>query len=49
MSDCPDCGTALRESDLESSKIEFVCVECAPEFVKWCAFDDYDGPYSRYK
>ena len=44
---CPDCDTPLRETDLDTSKMSHLCPECAPEFVKAAAFDDYDGPYER--
>jgi len=48
MRECPDCSTTLRETDLNAEKMRMLCPECAPEFVKACAFDDYGGPYSRY-
>lgn len=44
--DCPDCGTTLKTTDLKTAKMSHICPNCAPEFVKASAFDDYDGRYS---
>jgi len=31
---CPDCGTVMKPADeLECEKADFVCPDCAPDFV----------------
>lgn len=30
---CPDCGTKLRELDVDSEKMRYYCPECAPPVV----------------
>jgi len=46
---CPKCDSELKETDLETEKMRWICSNCAPEFVKYKAFDDYDGSYSPYE
>lgn len=45
---CPNCDSKLKETDLDTEKMRWICPNCAPEFVKEKAFDDYDGPYDPY-